>query len=310
MMIYLRPFLVVTLLLCFAVTTQAQEGFVIMSLKGKVEARKTAGNESWQAVNVGDVLEATHTVRTSYASYVKLMTERNRLLSIDANTTKQLSSFTETNKLPSSGSASERLLEYAAMQMKKSRSRSNEPTYGAVRGSLDVFTAVFPKLAVMTTEPRFEWVDAEAAQQYEFVLLDDAFNIVTRVQLDEAGFSYGEERGPVLGDGRRYHWRITRLSDGLESEIQTFQILHADTIREIREELTRLDEELLTMGADEVTLHLIRAIYFEKRGLYTDAFRAYKQTVQLAPDVQEYRDMLRNLLFHMRLYAEEEFLLE
>ncbi|MBR9979104.1 MAG: hypothetical protein KFH87_13550, partial [Bacteroidetes bacterium] len=308
--VYIRPFLVLTLLLCFIVTTQAQERFVVMSLKGKVEARKTAGKESWNAVKVGDVLHATHTVRTSYASYVKLMTGKNRLLSIDANTTKQLSTFAGTVKRQSSGSASERLLEYAAMQMKASRSRSNEPTYGAVRGNLDVFSAVFPKYAVMTTEPRFEWVDAEAAQQYEFVLLDEAFNIVTRMQLDEAGFLYEEEKGPTLGDGRRYHWRITRLSDGLDSEIQTFQILPADTITEIREELIRLDEELLNMGADQVTLHLIRAIYFEKRGLYTDAFHEYKQTVQLAPDVQEYRDMLRNLLFHMRLYAEEEYLLE
>jgi hypothetical protein len=307
-MIYMRSFFVVICMLCAFVSTQAQDGFVVMSLKGKVEARKAGGNASWMAVKVGDILDAGHTVRTAYASYVKLMSGKSRLLSIDENTTRQLSAFRE--KRQSSGSASERLLEYAAMQMKNSRARNDDPVYGAVRGNLDVFSAVFPKFSVMTTEPQFEWVDAESAHQYEFVLLDDAFRIVTRMQLGDAGFRYGEQSGPALEDGRRYHWRITRISDGMESEIQTFQILPADTIAEIRAELTRLDAELLDMGADEVTLHLIRAIYFEKRGLYTDAFLEYKQTVRLAPDVQEYRDMLRNLLFHMRLYAEEEFLLE
>ncbi|MBR9978297.1 MAG: hypothetical protein KFH87_09430, partial [Bacteroidetes bacterium] len=98
MMVYIRPFLVITLLLCLTVGTQAQEGFVVMSLKGKVEARKTGGKESWNAVKVGDVLDMSHTVRTSYASYVKLMTGKNRLLSIDANTTKQLSTFAGTVK--------------------------------------------------------------------------------------------------------------------------------------------------------------------------------------------------------------------
>jgi hypothetical protein len=194
--------------------------------------------------------------------------------------------------------------------MKRSRDAKDAPVYGAVRGNLDVFTAVFPKSDVMTPEPLFQWVDAEEARQYEFILLDEEFNVISRSQFGDDRFRYMAEGMAPLQRDRQYHWRITRLSDGMQSDIQSFRILASDTVDIIQQELRNLDAELEQMGADEVTLHLIRGIYFEQRGLYTDAFLEYRQTIRLAPDVQEYRDMMRSLLFQMKLYAEEEYLVE
>ena len=71
-------------------TAAAQDGFVVMSMKGKVEARKPGRRAAWVAVKVGDVLGKDYSVRTSFASYVKLMMGKSRLLSIDEETTKKL----------------------------------------------------------------------------------------------------------------------------------------------------------------------------------------------------------------------------
>ena len=86
-------------------------------------------------------------------------------------------------------------------------------------------------------------------------------------------------------------------------------ILAAGTVALIRREVENLDRELKAMNADDVTHHLIRAIYYERRSLYEDAFREYRETIRLAPDVEEYRDMMRNLLVTLRLYGEEDYLL-
>jgi hypothetical protein len=301
--------LLLALLLSTSTAAHAQEGFVVMSVKGKVEAKAPGKGASWEIVKVGEVLAPTHTVRTSFASYVKLMTSQSRLLSIDENSTRTLSTIPAASSATPAGSASGRLLEYAAKQMKNTRAQGNEPVFGAVRGNTEVFSAVFPKHLVMTTEPLFEWVDADMARNYEFVLLDDSFSVVTRATLEESRLRYDDGSRPALAEDRQYYWRVTRRSDGMDSDIQSFRILPADTVAAVRDELTRLDAELTVMGADSVTLHLIRAIYFERKGLYTDAFLEYKETVRLAPEVAEYREMLRNLLFQMKLYAEEEFLL-
>ncbi|MDT8323294.1 MAG: hypothetical protein RRA94_04205 [Bacteroidota bacterium] len=303
------------LLLLPGIPLAAQQSFLVMSVKGKVTV-KDNGKGSWKPVRVGDVLDGEDIVRTAYASYVKLMMDQKRLVSIDADTERALADFEALKGRNAGEGASGSILAYAARQMKRSRETKDAPVYGAVRGNLDVFTAVFPKYAVMTPEPLFQWVDAEEARQYEFILLDEEFNVIGRSQFGDDRFRYiakgmttAEGMAPLERD-RQYHWRITRLSDGMQSDIQSFRILAQDTVTVIRQELEKLDEELGLMGADEVTLHLIRGIYYERRGLYTDAFLEYRQTIRLAPEVQEYRDMMRSLLFQMKLYAEEEYLLD
>lgn len=304
-----RTVSIMLLLLLFGASLQAQESFLVMSVKGKVTV-KEEGKGAWKPVRVGDVLGKKDVVRTAYASYVKLMMDQQRLLSIDAESERTLADFGALKGRNAGEGASGSILAYAARQMKRSRETKDAPVYGAVRGNLDVFTAVFPKYAVMTPEPLFQWVDAEEARQYEFILLDEGFNVIARSQFGDDRFRYMTEGMAPLERGRQYHWRITRLSDGMQSDIQSFRILAEDSVSVIRQELENLDAELAQMGADDVTLHLIRGIYFERRGLYTDAFLEYRQTIRLAPDVQEYRDMMRNLLFQMKLYAEEEYLVD
>jgi hypothetical protein len=305
----LQPILILLLFALFTVSVHAQHSFLVMSAKGKATF-KDGGKGAWKEVRVGDVLDNSDVVRTSFASYIKLMMDQTRLVSIDENTERKLSEFKAVQRRSAGEGTSGSILQYAATQMKRSREQKDDPVYGAVRGDIDVFTAVFPKYAVMTPEPLFQWVDAEDAKQYEFILLDDQFSVIARSQFGDDRFRYMTEGMAPLKRDQQYHWRITRLSDGVQSDIQSFRILSTDTVAAIQHELENLDAELAQMGADEVTLHLIRGIYFERRGLYSDAFLEYKKTIALAPDVTEYRDMMRSLLFQMKLYAEEEYLID
>jgi Flp pilus assembly protein TadD len=76
----------------------------------------------------------------------------------------------------------------------------------------------------------------------------------------------------------------------------------------VRDELSKLNSELAAMSADEATTHLTRAVYYERRGLVADAYNEYCAVLQLAPRVEEYRDMLRNLLITVKLYNEIDYL--
>jgi hypothetical protein len=287
----------------------AAQNFMVMSLKGKVEVKAGGKKKAvWKALSIGDQLGGSDVIRTSFASYAKLMMDQTRLVSIDENSSMKLSEFAKKGNSAAAG-ASGKLLQYAAAQMRKSRDSKEENVFGAVRGELDMVSAVFPKQHVMTTKPLFRWVDPAEHGKYEVLLLDDSFKVIARLQSEHQSLQYLADNAALLDNDREYHWRVRRMTDGLESSVESFRVLPRDTIDAIRGELERLDGELREMNADDVTLHLIRGIYFEQKGLYTDAFTEYSETVRLAPEVAEYRDMLRSLLFQMKLYNEEEQLL-
>jgi hypothetical protein len=303
---YIALAVLLLLLLPAALTAQS---FMVMSLKGKVEVKAGGKKKAeWNALRIGDQLSGADVIRTSFASYAKLMMDQTRLVSIDENSSMKLSDFAQKGGLSAEG-ASGKLLQYAAAQMRKSRDSKEENVFGAVRGDMDMVSAAFPKQHVMTTKPLFRWVDPAEHGKYELLLLDDSFKVIARLQSEHQSLQYLADNAILLDNDREYHWRVRRMTDGLESGVESFRILSRDTIDAIRGELTRLDTELRAMNADEVTLHLIRGIYFEQKGLYTDAFTEYSETVRLAPEVTEYRDMLRSLLFQMKLYNEEEKLL-
>ncbi len=298
-----------TVLFCCICLAQspAQDSFLVMSVKGKVEYA-TGKSANWKKVSVGQILGRKDVIRTSYASYVKLMVNEQRLVSIDENSTKHLAELLGGKKSGNGEGAAGKILQYAAAQISRTKTKRAGPSYGAVRGEQPVLSAVFPMRAVLAAAPRFEWIDTDSAAKYEVLLLNEEFATVGKWTIEEAVFGMQIEPG-LLAEGKLYHWQLTRLSDGEASNIQTFNILNADTAALVRRELESLDRELAAMKADDVTVYLIRAIYFEKRGLYEDAYRSYKETVRLAPEVEEYRDMMRNLLLTMRLLNEEELLM-
>ncbi len=296
---------VVALLLTVAVSAQAQDSFMVMSVKGKAEV--SAKGKTWKKVEVGQVFGKRDVIRTSFASYVKLMMNEDRLVSIDENTTKPLAEFIRAKSSRGEGSAG-KILQYAAAQMTKTRQKQGGNDFGAVRGGMEVFAAVFPMHAVLSPEPRFEWIDSDSTGNYELLILDDQLAAISRKQVQNVQFALDVEPG-LLKPGATYHWQLARVNDPQSAQWQTFTVLPQDTINFVQRELESLDRELTSMKADDVTRHLIRAIYFERRGLFGDAFREYKTTVRLAPEIQEYRDMLRGLLVSMRLMNEEEYLL-
>ncbi|MDH7514710.1 MAG: hypothetical protein QHI48_02375 [Bacteroidota bacterium] len=288
------------------VCLQAQDSFIVMSLRGRVEVMSKGKN--WKRITVGMVLGKKDIIRTSYASYVKLMMNEDRLVSVDENTTKPLAEFLQGPIAGSGEGAAGKILQYAAAQISRTKTKREGGEYGAVRGEQAVFSAVFPTRAIMTAQPTFTWIDTDSAGRYEILVLDDNFQIVQRWSVEGSGFAARIPNGVIPGPGV-YHWQITRLTDGEVSNIQTFSLLPPDTVSAIEREVESLDRELTAMNADDVTRQLIHGIYFERKGLCEDAFRAYRETVRLAPDVEEYRDMMRALLAQMRLLNEEPFLL-
>jgi hypothetical protein len=286
-------------------SARAQDAFMVMSVKGKVEY--TSGKSGkWKKLEVGQNLKKDDVVRTAFASYAKLMHNAERLLSIDENTTKALAEFVKAKGAGSGESAAGKILQYAASQMSKNKEKRSGHDFGAVRGDATVFSAVFPTQAILTEAPTFWWIDSDSAAAYEVLVLDEAFKVIDKRQVN--GFRLAKDQ-PALARGKTYHWQLTRASDGEIANVQSFTILAADTAELIRKEVESLDRELKAMNADDVTHHLIRAIYYERRSLYEDAFREYRETIRLAPGVEEYRDMMRNLLVTLRLYGEEDYLL-
>lgn len=297
--------LCIALMLFLGTEAYSQNTFMVMSVKGKVEYKTKKGN--WKPVKVGQELDAKDVLKTSFASYVKLMMDSKRLVGIDENTSKKLAEF-GGSRSSGKGDAAGAILSYAADQMKQAKKSKGLTEYGAVRGNYEVFNATFPKYAVMTTKPDFRIVDAEEGDNYEIHILNGDFDTIAKTNVSKDAFTYPDSM-PEIVPGQEYYWKVTRLTDGATSDIQRFNVLREDSIQMIADEVKMLNEELDAMGADDVMMHLIRGVYYEKKKLFYNAYVEYKETIRLAPEVDEYREMMANMLATLSLYNEQEFLM-
>lgn len=351
-----------TFFLALSFPVHAQDQFMVMSVKGKVEFSNNG--KEWSPVSVGMTFGPKDFIRTSFASYVKLMVNSQRLISIDENNTKALKSL-KTSKAQA-GSVSGRILQHTASQMKQTKSQQSGSTtiaahrvenddsnakkvlddvagkeirkeidkstttgqildyaskqvltqksqekrtdYGGVRAG-PVFSSAFPLHSVLSTNPVFEWVDSEGTSEYELVVINNSFEPILETKVKGTSFEYLNNEGKIAS-GLTYHWRVTRTSDGRTSDIRSFTVMPKDSVKSISQEMKQLEKELASMEADEVTTKLINAVYLEKKSLFTDAVRKYRETIRLAPDVTEYQDMLRSLLRHLNFSNEEEYLIK
>ncbi len=302
----LLPTLVFVLLLPAAAV--AQDSFVVMSVKGKVEHAPKKNAKSWTPLTVGMTLKATDVVRTSFSSYAKLMVNSQRLVSIDQNATRQLSTLVPKKAARSSENAAGAIMQYAAAQMQRARDDKVHNTYGAVRGTSPVFEALFPLATERGGTMAFTWVDDDPVPTYEVIIQDERNDIVDRRMVEGTQFTADPGVLP-LAQGGSYRWSVVRMTDGAASAPRSFRVLDADTALVIAREVEQLEKELAAMGSDSVTTHVVRGVYFERRSLFADACREYLAAIRLAPDVDEYREILRGMLASQQLPADESLLL-
>lgn len=303
-----RPISLILFLLLTMATAQAQDSFVVMSLKGKVEFAPKKNAKTWAPLTVGTTLSGSDVVRTSYASYAKIMVGGRQLVSIDQNATKQLSTIAPKKSARTAESAAGSIMKYVSAQVQRAREDKVHNTYGAVRGTSPVFEALFPAVAGRGDELVFTWVDDDPAPTYEVIVQSEGNDIVDRRTV--TGMSFAPEPGAfALAPGGSYRWSVVRMTDGAASAPRSFRVLDADTARVIAREVAQLEKELSAMGADSVTTHVVRGVYFERRSLFADACREYLAAIRLAPDVDEYREILRGMLAAQQMPADESLLL-
>ncbi len=302
---------VLFLLLSAALSIAGGNDLVVMSVKGKAEYLK-GGKGKPIPMTIGLVLSPGDIVKTSFASYAKLMYKQRYLLSVDENSTVRVRTLLAQtgNEGEEKSSTTGKILGFVAEKLKKSRDEEKETIYGAVRGGRqDMLNAVFPRKGyVEDTHPVFEWLNAGDSPRCTFSLADEDLKTVYETATDSTRLPY-DASFPPLREGKRYLWRVTRESDGAASDIASFTVMRRDTAEQVRAEIAGLDAELRKMKADDVTAHIVRATYYEQRELFREAFREYRSALALAPAAKEYRTMALVLLFRMGLYNEHLLLL-
>lgn len=289
------------------VSGMAQSTFTVLSVKGQAEYRK-GKSAAWQPLTVGQELSSKDGVRTSLGSLVRLLQDKKRIVSVDEKRTASLSSFSKgkgTNG--AEASVSGLVMSYASDQLRKLKetksSKAGASVFGAVRGSEPVFRPVFPRASELTTTPTFWWVDSQAEGEYTLSLRDKAHTLIYQTTLKDPRLAYHPPLPPLVA-GQEYSWTVTRAGDETGGEPVVFQVLAADTILLIQKEQAQLRRQFAEMKLDENTCRFLEALYLEKRGVYSEACALYTSLVKAAPEVQEYRDMLRNLLVTLKFYDE------
>lgn len=303
-----RPISLILFLLLTLATARAQDSFVVMSVKGKVEFAPKKNAKTWAPLTVGMTLSGSDVVRTSYASYAKIMVGGRQLVSIDQNATRQLSTIAPKKSARTAESAAGSIMKYVSAQVQRAREDNVHNTYGAVRGTSPVFEALFPAVAGRGDELVFTWVDDDPAPTYEVIVQSEGNDIVDRRTV--TGMSFAPEPGALaLAPGGSYRWSVVRMTDGAASAPRSFRVLDVDSARAIAREVEQLEKDLAAMGADSVTTHVVCGVYFERRSLFADACREYLAAIRLAPDVDEYREILRGMLAAQQMPADESLLL-
>ncbi|MDH7514711.1 MAG: hypothetical protein QHI48_02380 [Bacteroidota bacterium] len=279
-----------------------QDSFLVVSVRGKVTATTMPGSKA-RVVHVGDRFGPGTRMRTGYGSSVKLLVGGCRLVAIEERTSRRLADLETAHDF---GVGGEEARVLRALERRIGRAGSARAGVEAGVRAASVFEALFPEGTTLSRRPTFEWVDTDTAGVYECILLREDFSLLGRFVFP--GGLYASGRGDSLLDrGKRYHWQVVRLRDGETSNICSFHVLEADTIQAVEAEIEALGR---MPGADDTVIGaLLKAAVYEGRNLRQEAFHAYREAMQAAPEATVFRAMLIHYLADIRLQWVTPFLI-
>ena len=278
-----------------AFTVHAQNFvFTILGVKGQVTCSK-AGSDKWVKVSTGDKIFSGQRLQLAGDAYAGLVHASGAVLELSGEgkyTTGELSELLKKNKT----SVAKKFSDYVIKEVSAYNSSSKEMrSMGAVqREVFEKFDLRFPAdTYLLGDEVIISWYPNAKVKEYVFELFNSKGGNILSKKITESAIivNFADLH---LEKGKAYTWSVKASGiSGMNSGECSFFLVSQEKENEIMDTANEMSD---STTADSPIHLLMLGSFYDQQQLKYNAMKCYQNALDLAPDVESYRDLYLNFL--------------
>ncbi|MEO1049039.1 MAG: hypothetical protein AAFX87_00320 [Bacteroidota bacterium] len=294
-------FILMLLVFSSSITFGQSYTFKVLANKGSNEV-KTGGQ--WQPLRTGASLDASDELKVSENAYLGLVHASGRTMELKTPGSHKVADL--ASKLANKGSSvASKYADFVLSKMSADSKKNKLIATGATERKIELSKAknnlkvYMPKsVVVFNDENTVEWTEVEGDQTYvvEFSSMfeDEILKVETKepsIQLDLASNQFAKENAVIVQ---------VSLKDDASIKSKKYAIKRLKQTESDRVENDLKD--LMTDVSEQTALNkYILAGFYEENNLIVDALTSYREAMELAPDVESYREAYEEFLIRNKL---------
>lgn len=310
----MRNYLFIGFILFFFAGSHAQaQGYVfkILANKGENVMKSSDAGADWEPLRTGSSLNEGDIVKIVEGAYVGLIHSSGKTKEI---TTPGSYNVTDLAAALSSGDGgvAAKYADFVLTKMTETDEdiNANYGHYVNATGAVerDVNASKLKLMMNKSTkvygnEVVVRWAEGDPSETYMVTLLSIFDKTIKEMEVSESSLTLNFDDEMLQG---QHFVKVTVQvmgNDSIVSEPYGIERLPPGRIQAISDEWTALQGEI----SEETPLnYLVKAGFFEEKGLLLDALTAYEHAIKLAPDVESFREMYQDFLVRTKLAGTDE----
>lgn len=286
--------------------------FKILASKGTNAVRTSEAGADWQPIRTGASLQEGDELKIVEGAYLGLIHASGKTQEITTAGSYDVSDLAKNLTAGSTGVAA-KYADFVLTKMTEQETDINNNNYGQylnATGAVERSTSS-SKLKLMlnkstkvySPEVILRWAEGDASERYLITLYNIFDRVIQEKEIDESSMALNFEDEMMQGN---HFVKVTVQvvgNDTLVSEPYGIERLSPGRIQAIADEWTELQGQI----QEETPLNfIVQAGFFEEKGLFLDALTAYEKAIQLAPDIESFREMYEDFLIRSKLAGDSD----
>ncbi len=303
--------LTVALLVLFMAETVLAQGYTFRVLANKGQNKVKRANGQTTALRTGVTLNDGDELITTSGSYVGLLHKSGKTIEIRQPGTRTVTSMAKTVNVGSS-SVSARMSKFIDKKMQEKESGSYKARLAATgalkntRGAEDEITVY------LSSQNKNQFLEEHVIVSWEPLADIATYKVEVRNLFDEVVYAAETSETKILLDmaspelANDQNFYIVNVTDKANSDVNSpsvamKKVTEADAIASLEELKNEIPEETPLSK-------LIYASFYEENGYLADAVTKYEEAIEMAPDIEDFKQLYENFLLinGLKSFEEEE----
>lgn len=300
----------VLLFIALAYTTlfAQDDPLTVLSFSGKISYLNSG--KKWNVIKAGDRIEKSGKIKLEKNSYTALMSKDGRTVEINMTGTytyKNILDLLVKNNQP----ISQKFSQFVIAELTKSSGQKKDmKTFAAVVRVRPDFieTAVPSYTKIIGDEFKFSWYKSDQTKKYIFNLISPSNSIIYMNVIEDTSIYINLSSMNIVKDVC-YNWFVYDADNySVSSDTNCVIIMPSYQSKSISDSITQFEKSLGSNGSPLNELFI--ASYLESNDLNFAAMDHYNKVNFLAPDVEQYKEIIINFLLKNKLYKLASYLLK
>lgn len=284
------------------------DSFTVLSFSGKVSFLNSG--KKFNVIQSGDKIEKSGKIKLEKNSYAALMYKDGRTLEINTagtyNHKKLIDLLIKNNQ-----TISQKFSQFVLAELTKSSGQKKDmKTFAAVvRVRPDYIENAVPSYTkIFENEFKFSWYKSAKTKKYIFNLISPSNSIIYMNVIADTSININLSSMNIVKDVC-YRWFVYDADNySVSSDTNCVIVMPSYQCKSISDSITQLEKSLAQN--DSPLNELFIASYLESNDLNFAALDHYNKVNILAPDVEQYKEIIINFLLKNKLYKQASDLLK